>query len=192
MEDIVLIGGGGHCKSAIDVIEQEAKYNIAGIVDNTKILGSEIFNYKVIGNDYDLSNLSKKYKNALITLGQIKSANQRIKLYELAEQAGFSLPTIISPYSYVSKHSSIGSGTIVMHGVVINADVKVGVNCIINSKSLVEHDCNISDHCHISTSVTLNGGTQIEQKCFIGSKSVAKENSHIRFESILSFGALIR
>jgi hypothetical protein len=31
MDDIVLIGGGGHCKSVIDVIEQQGEYKIVGI-----------------------------------------------------------------------------------------------------------------------------------------------------------------
>lgn len=30
---LILIGGGGHCHSAIDVIEEEGRYQIAGIVD---------------------------------------------------------------------------------------------------------------------------------------------------------------
>jgi len=33
MEDIILIGGGGHCRSVIDVIESENKFLIRGIVD---------------------------------------------------------------------------------------------------------------------------------------------------------------
>jgi len=32
-DKILLIGGGGHCKSCIDVIEQECKFQIAGIAD---------------------------------------------------------------------------------------------------------------------------------------------------------------
>ena len=42
MKKIVLIGGGGHCKSVIDVIEQEGQFTIVGIVDNAELLGSKI------------------------------------------------------------------------------------------------------------------------------------------------------
>ena len=34
MDEILLVGGGGHCKSVIDVIEQEDNYTLVGIVDN--------------------------------------------------------------------------------------------------------------------------------------------------------------
>ena len=53
MNEIILIGGGGHCKSVIDVIEQQKKFKIAGIVDKPKLFGSKILGYSVIGNDFD-------------------------------------------------------------------------------------------------------------------------------------------
>ena len=93
MNKIILIGGGGHCKSVIDVIEQEARFEIAGIVDKPELLGSKILGYPVIANDIDLEVLAKKYKNALITVGQIKSSLARIKLYDLVIKAGFILPS---------------------------------------------------------------------------------------------------
>ena len=70
MKKIILIGGGGHCKSVIDVIEQEGKFKIKGIVDKPKLIGSKVLGYPVIGSDLDLSHLARKYKYALITVGQ--------------------------------------------------------------------------------------------------------------------------
>ena len=124
----------------IDVIEQEKKYKIHGIVDKPKFLGSKVLGYKVIGSDLDLEYLAQEYKNAVITVGQIKSPLVRIKLFNLARKAGFKFPSIISPRAYVSKHSSIGIGTIIMHDVVVNSNVSIGNNCIINTKSLIEHE----------------------------------------------------
>jgi len=110
VKDIILIGGGGHCKSVIDVIEQEGKFQIVGIVDKSELLGTNVLGYQIISNDSDLGDLSKKYKYALVTVGQIKSPSLRIKLFDLAKTAGFILPSIISPNAYVSQHASIGNG----------------------------------------------------------------------------------
>ena len=44
MKKIIVLGGGGHCKSCIDVIENENKYKIIGIVDKKK---NFLLNYKV-------------------------------------------------------------------------------------------------------------------------------------------------
>jgi len=191
VKNIVLIGGGGHCKSVIDVIEQEGKFKIAGIIDKPELLGSSILGYSVIGNDSDLRSLSKKYQYALITVGQIKSPSLRIKLFDLAVKAGFTLPSIISPNAYVSKHSSIGNGVIVMHNAIVNASASIGDNCIINSKALIEHDCSISKHCHISTNATINGGVTVESGCFVGSGSTTKELITISENSFIKAGSLV-
>ena len=192
MNKIILIGGGGHCKSAIDVIEQEARFEIAGIIDKPELLGSKILGYPVIGSDFDLESLTKKYQNALVTVGHIKSALERIKLYDLAIKAGFTLPSIVSPNAYISKHSKIGNGTIIMGNVIVNANTSIGDNCIINSKALIEHDCLISSHCHISTNAIINGGVKIGSKCFIGSNVTTKNNIMIKENSFIKMGSLVK
>ena len=192
MKKIILLGGGGHCKSVIDVIEQEKKYKIHGIVDKPKFLGSKILGYKVIGSDLDLEYLAKKYKNAIITVGQIQSPLVRIKLFNLARKAGFKFPPIISPRAYVSKYSRIGMGTIVLHNVVVNSNVSIGNNCIINTKSLIEHDCEISDHCHISTCATINGSVKIRSKCFIGSNATVRDGITIKENRFIKANSLVK
>lgn len=192
MNKIILIGGGGHCKSVIDVIEQEAKFEISGIVDKPELLGSKILGYQVIGNDLNLESLAKKYNYALITVGHIKSPLLRVKLFELVNKAGFTLPPIISSNAYVSKHSKIGNGSVVMHHAIVNANTSIGNNCIINSKALIEHDCSISSHCHISTNATINGGVKIGSKCFVGSNVVTKDNISIKENSFIKAGTLVK
>lgn len=192
MNKIILIGGGGHCKSVIDVIEQEARFEISGIVDKPELLGSKILGYPVIGTDNDLEKLVKKYKNALITVGQIKSPLIRIKLFDLAIKVGFVLPQIISPNAYISKHSKIGKGTVIMHDVIINSSVSIGNNCIINTKALIEHDCSIDDHCHISTNVIINGGVRIGTKCFVGSNVTTNNNIIIKDNTFIKAGSLVK
>jgi sugar O-acyltransferase (sialic acid O-acetyltransferase NeuD family) len=191
MNNIILIGGGGHCRSVIDVIEKEGRFKIAGIVDKPELLGSKVLGYPIIGSDSDLDNLVKKYQYALITVGQIKSSSLRIKLFDLAIKAGFTLPSIISPNAYVSGNTSIGNGVVIMHDALINVNVTIGDNCIVNSKALIEHDCQISAHCHISTSATINGGVIMQSGCFIGSGSITKESIIIDKDSFIKAGSLV-
>ncbi len=192
MNEIVLIGGGGHCKSVIDVIEQEGRFKIVGIVDKPELFGTTLLGYSVIGNDSDLNYLSKKFKYALVTVGQIKSPLNRIKLFDLALKAGFILPSIISPNAYISRHSVIGDGVAIMHNAIINSSTTIGDNCIINSKALIEHDCQISKHCHISTNATINGGVLVESECFIGSGAIIKESVIIKKGSFIKAGNLAK
>ena len=192
MEDILLVGGGGHCKSLIDVIELENKFNIVGIIDKKELIGTKILNYEVIACDDELQELSKMIKYAVISVGQIKTADLRIKLFELAKLHGFLMPSIISPRAYVSKHASIGEGSVVFHDALINANARIGKNCIINSKALIEHDCLIGDNCHVSTGVIINGDVKIGKKSFIGSNAVTIHNIEINENSFVKAGAVAK
>ncbi len=188
---LILIGGGGHCKSCIDVIEQENKFFIAGIVDTNRSI-CDLLGYPWLGHDDDLTKLKASYDYALITIGQIKSPAIRVRLFDYAKFLGFKLPVIISPRAYVSKHAKIGNGTIVMHDALINAETIVGENCIINTKSLIEHDVVIENNCHISTGAVINGGVIVKQGSFVGSNAVTKESVHTKENDFIKAGSLFR
>lgn len=192
MKKIILIGGGGHCKSIIDVIEHEGKFRIAGIIDKPELIGNDLLGYKVIGHDLELNKFAKKYEYALISIGQIHSPEPRKKLFNLAIKAGFNLPKIISPRAFVSSHASIGNGTVIMHDAIVNAGASVGENCIINSKALIEHDSSISNHCHISTNAVINGDVIIEDDCFIGSGTVVINSAVIKRKSLIKAGVVVK
>jgi sugar O-acyltransferase (sialic acid O-acetyltransferase NeuD family) len=189
-EKIVLLGGGGHCHSVIDVIEQENKYQIIGIVDKKELIGTNVLGYKIIASDDDLEKIYKTCKNAIITVGQIESNEVRVKLFNKLKTIGFNLPIIVSPFAYISKHSFIDEGTVIMHHSLINANVKIGKNCIINSKSLIEHDVIIEDNCHISTASVINGAVLVKANTFYGSNATSKQN--IVVEGFIKAGSLVK
>lgn len=192
MKDLFLVGGGGHCRSCIDVIEQEGKFRIKGIFDIRENVGNNVLGYKIIGSDEDILTHVLPNHFFLITIGQIKSAQLRVNIFEKLKNQKASFATVISPRAYVSPHAKLEEGTIVLHDVLINASVEVGVNCILNSKCLLEHDAKIGNHCHISTAAIVNGGCKIEDECFIGSNSIIKEGITVMPRSIISAGSFYR
>lgn len=187
-EKILLIGAGGHSQSCIDVIEQENLYEIVGLIGIKDEVGQNRLGYKILGTDEDLLDLSQSISNALIAVGQIKSASLRKKLFNLARNLNFKTPSIISPRSYVSPQAKIGAGTILMHGTYVNAGATVGENCIINSGALIEHGANISDHCHLSTGAIVNGNVSIGNSTFIGSGTLIQEGIDIGANCVVGMG----
>ena len=189
---IILIGAGGHALACIDVIEQYGQYQIAGLVGMSEEMHSRYFGYSVIATDDDLPQLAKDYQFALITVGQIQTPDHRMRLYKQATELGFQLPVIIAPSAHVSRHATIGVGSIVMHGVIVNAGARVGNNCIINTRALLEHDATVEDHCHISTGAILNGDVHIGAGSFVGSGSIIKECVTIGTRCIVGAGLAVR
>jgi sugar O-acyltransferase (sialic acid O-acetyltransferase NeuD family) len=191
MESIILIGGGGHCLSCIDVLRSSGIYEIVGILDTPDKAGTTLSGIKVIGTDDDISKLVKKCRNFLITVGQIKSCEKRIRIYNTIKKNGGNLPVIISPRAYVSPLAFVDEGTIVMHNSLINANAVVGKNCIINTGALIEHEASIGDFCHISTQAIVNGQVFVGKNSFIGSNSVIANNLTLPDDIILAAGACL-
>ena len=189
---LILIGAGGHSHACIDVIEQNGHFQIAGLVGLPEQLRTNQLGYPVIGSDNNLSEMVHTYHYALITIGQLLSAERRILLYQLATRLGFQLPVVISPAAHVSRYAEIGAGTIVMHGAIVNAGAKIGVNCIINSRALIEHDAVVGDHCHISTGAILNGSVMVGAESFIGSGGLVKEGISIGRGCLVGMGLVVR
>lgn len=191
-KDMILIGAGGHARSCIDVIQRAGEFTVVGIVGHPEEVGTRILGIEVIGTDGELDTFAQHFHHAFIGVGQTKTSRTRMKLYSDLKSKGFTIPLIISPESYVSPHSKLGEGTIVMHGAIINAGVNIGENCIINSRALIEHDSQIGDHCHISTGAILNGNTLVGPGSFIGSGAILKEGIQIGSNALVGMGIAVR
>ncbi|MEY3721632.1 MAG: hypothetical protein RL618_2151 [Pseudomonadota bacterium] len=188
---VLLIGGGGHCRSVIDVIESSAHFQVAGIVQPTSDGLAPILGYPVRGDDDALPDLLGQTPCALVTVGQLTSASLRKYLYGKLLDLRAKIPVVVSPHAHVSRHAQLGLGTVVLHGALVNAAALVGENCIINSMALVEHDARIGPHCHISTGARLNGGVEVGAGCFIGSGAVIHQGVTIGAGSVIGAGCVI-
>lgn len=189
---LILFGAGGHAHACIDVIEQQDQYQIVGLIGLPEEIHARHLGYSVIATDSDLPQLAKEYQYAFIAVGQIRSPNNRIHLYQQAIKLGFRLPVIIAPTAYVSQHATIGTGTIVMHDAIVNAGAKVGSNCIINTRALLEHDVTVEDHCHLSTGALLNGNVKVGSGSFVGSGSIIKEGVSLGKACLVGMGLAVR
>ena len=189
---ILLIGAGGHAKSCIDVIEQEDKFRIIGLIGSPNEVGTHLLGYEVLGTDDALTELINLTNFALIAVGQIGTNELRSTLFSKIVNIGFRLPVVMSPLAYVSPRANIGKGTVVMHRATINSGARIGDNCIINSHALIEHDVSVEDHCHIATSATINGGSTVGKSSFVGSGTTIRESINIGHSCSIGMGVSVR
>jgi sugar O-acyltransferase (sialic acid O-acetyltransferase NeuD family) len=185
---LVLLGAGGHARACIDVIEQEGRFTIVGLLGTAAEVGGSVLGYGVLGVDAALEGIRHRAAHAIVTVGQIKSPEPRIRLFTQITQSGWELPIIVSPLAHVSRHAEIGAGSIVMHGAIVNAGARVGRNCIVNTNALVEHDAVLEDHCHLATSATLNSGVQVGAASFIGSGTSVRQGIVIGERCVIGLG----
>jgi sugar O-acyltransferase (sialic acid O-acetyltransferase NeuD family) len=190
-QQLILIGGGGHCKSCIEVINSTGIYAIAGILDVKEKVGTTVLGYQVIGEDQELDRFPNSEYHFLVTVGQVKSVLVRKNIFERLKAANKTLATIISAHAVVSKYSTIGAGSVIMHGAKVNAGAVIGENCIINTNANVEHDCQVGNHVHVSTNAVLNGDCIVNDGAFIGSNSVLVQGVKIGAGVVIGAGSVV-
>lgn len=190
MENIVLVGFGGHARSVADSIENGGKFHIVGYTDLQESFPNN--GYKYLGTDDKLQEIyDSGTHNAVITLGQIGKADSRRRLYTLLKQIGYELPAIIDPSAILASNVSIGEGTFIGKNVIINSNSLIGKMCIINTGVLCEHDNTIGDFCHIAVRTVCCGTVKIGNNCFIGANSTIIQEINIGEDVIIGAASTI-
>jgi sugar O-acyltransferase (sialic acid O-acetyltransferase NeuD family) len=187
MSNLLLLGAGGHGRVAAEIAILSHNWDKISYLDDNKSTKS-VNSIPIIGTLEEFRLFKEDYSYAFVAIG-----NNSIRLrwlHSLMEE-GFNTPVLIHPYSFISKTSGIGEGTIVMAGAVINAGSKIGNGCIINTSSSIDHDCIIGDGVHISPGVNIGGYVGIGRLTWvcIGSKII--NNIRIGQSAIIAAGSVV-
>jgi sugar O-acyltransferase (sialic acid O-acetyltransferase NeuD family) len=190
-KQIIIVGGGGHCKSVIEVIESSKLYLIKGILNKAEAAEKEVCGYPVIGTDHEIPRLIAEGYCFHIAVGHIKNGEARKTLFNRIQDAGGEMPVIVASTATVSSRATLAQGTIIMHRAFVNADAQIGFNCIINTGAVIEHDAYIDNHCHISTGAYVNGACKIGELTFIGSSSVLVQGVEVAAGNVIAAGTVV-
>lgn len=191
MKKLILIGGGGHCKSVAEAAVSQGR-EILGVLDVAENVGGKVLDFDIIGTDDDIAKYAAKAE-FMITVGHIKNADIRRKIADKIINANAKLAApIIASTANVSRWARVGKGTVVLHGAMVNAAAFVGENCIINTMANIEHDAVIEEFCHISTGAMVNGNCRVGNDTFLGSQSVMLNGATICPRSLIAAGSFVR
>jgi len=191
MDSLVVIGGGGHAKVIISIVNKLKQYDVAGYID--KVDRGIILGARHLGDDDILHRLIKKdgVTDAVIGIGHLKDNALRHKLSEKLSKMGFSFPSIVSPAAMVNEDVIIGRGTVVMDGVVINSGTRIGEYCILNTSSSIDHDCRIGHFVHVGPGATLSGGVKIGNDSLIGAGATITHYKTVGPDCLIGAGAVV-
>ncbi|NVD99506.1 acetyltransferase [Massilia sp. BJB1822] len=192
MENIFLIGSSGHAKVLIDIVEREGRYRIAGLLDSFKTPGDSTLGYTVLGGVDDLPGLAQQYAvdGLLIAIGD---NYVRVQMAERLEQLCPQLPlvTAIHPAAVIGRNVSLGSGSVVMAGAVLNPCCRVGRLCIMNTRASLDHDSVLGDGASLAPGAVTGGGALIGAETAVGAGAVVLHRVEIGAHSVIGAGAVV-
>jgi len=192
MDNIVIIGASGHAKVIIDIVNQEGKYDIVGLLDRFRDVGETMLGYPILGKDEDLPELIKSHtiKGAIIAIGD---NFVRSKVATRIKEISPNLPFVsaVHPKASIAKDVSVGEGSVVMAGVSINPCSSIGRFCILNTNSSLDHDSILEDFASLAPGTTTGGNCRIGQYSAIGIGAVLIQGINVGKHTIIGAGSLV-
>ena len=190
MKRILLIGGGGHCRSVLDCVLAADEYDEIGIVDRETGLKADGAVYA--GCDEDLPDLlNNGWDHAFITIGSVGNTALRRKLHAMINELGFKDAVITDPTAVIARDVKAGPGTFIGKKSIVNAGSVIGSCSIINSGAVIEHDCSLGDFVHISPGAVLCGNVTVGDDSHIGAGSVIRQGITIGKNAVIGAGSVV-
>lgn len=189
---IVLIGGGGHCKVVINILNSLSNFEIYGITDNKENIGKKILGVTINSTDEDLSDIKMQgVEYAFITLGITPNSKKRLDLISRIKSLGFKIPSIISKYAIVASSAEIGEGTLIEDGAIVDPCVVIGDHCIINKACVISHDVIIENNVNLSPGCLINGNSLIKENAYVGTGGIILQGLEIGENTTVGAGAVV-
>ena len=192
MDNIVIIGSSGHAKVIIDIVQQEGKFNVAGLLDRFRNVGEKTLGYPVLGKEEDLPELIKTHtlKGAIVAIGDnFVRSKVAARIKEISPDLPF--VSAVHPKASIAMEVSIGEGTVVMAGVSINPCSSVGRFCILNTNSSLDHDSILEDFASLAPGAATGGNCRIGQYSAVSIGAVLIHGIHVGEHTVIGAGSLV-
>lgn len=182
MNRLIIVGAGGHGKVIADNALKNGYTDICFVDDHAT---GSCMGFPIIGMSEDLPKLNDGKTDFVIGIG-----NNAIRK-KIAQEYDVHWVTLIHPSAQLALNVSVGRGTVVMAGAVVNACAMIGEHCIINTCAVIEHDNVIEDYVHISPKAALGGTVRIGTGTHVGIGATVVNNVGICANCIVGAGAVV-
>lgn len=184
---LIIIGGGGHARVLIQMIEALGLDEICGYTDQR----SSGLRIPYLGVDDIIKEYATDEVFLVNGLGSSGINSRRVEMFQQFKRFGYAFHSLIHPQALMASDVEISEGVQVMVGSIINTGVVLGENTIINSGAIVEHDCKLAPHVHLAPGVTLSGGCRIGAGSHIGTGATVIQNISIGQGTLIGAGAVV-
>ena len=187
MTRLLIIGAGGHGAVVAEAAAAMGRWSDIAFLDDgyPNCIASGL---PVVGMVSELSEHLNSDSEAIVAIGDNRA---RLELLDSLGNARCAVATIVHPAAIVSPSATIGAGSVLLGGVVVNARANIGRGTILNSSCTVDHDCLLAEGVHVSPGTNLAGGVTVGRCAWLGIGSAVREGIQIGQYSVIGAGAAV-
>jgi sugar O-acyltransferase (sialic acid O-acetyltransferase NeuD family) len=181
MESIFVYGAGGQGRVVVDTLRNgRVEYGVSAFVDDDRDLHGTWMMGQVIRGDSAIRN-----ERGFIAIGD-NDARLRIAARYVGR-----LVTLIHRTAFVGQDVTIGEGSVLMAGTVVNVGSRIGSNVIVNTGATVDHDCVVGNGAHLAPGVHLCGGVEVGEGALLGVGAVAVPEVRVGRKAFVHAGQVV-
>jgi len=189
---ILIFGAAGHAKVIIDLVEKEGSHEILGLIDSSKKKGDDLMGYKILGQESDLPDIMANHsiKGGVIAIGDNglrKKVNDKI----LRACPDFNFLSFVHPSASMGKSAEVGIGSVILAGVIVNSDCRIGNHCILNTNSSLDHDSVMNNFSSLAPNSTVGGNVKIGEVSSIALGANIIQNITIGKHALIGAGSVV-
>ncbi|MCG3125174.1 MAG: putative acetyltransferase EpsM [Phycisphaerales bacterium] len=210
MDEIVLIGGGGHALVVAEAARGRGQSLVGFYDDDPAAVASSKAGLKHLGPIADAqlrAQLRAQSRDQprgdqprddrpgrspipalLIAVGDVPLRRRLIAQLAPGLPA---LATVVSPAAYISPTARVGQGVFVGPTAAIHAFATIADHAIINTGAIIEHECDIGENTHVAPGAVLGGNVRICADSLIGLGSRVLPGIRIGAGCIIGAGAVV-
>lgn len=188
---VVIWGSSGQARVIAEIVELEARFQIAGFLDDVhpERSGQDFSGYPILGGQEQLPVLLSQGVN--FVLFGFGNNQVRLRLGLLAEQYGFELASAVHPTAVISRSADAGPGLLVQAGAIIESASQIGRLATVSTGTIISHDCRIGDGVRLSARSMIGGGSEIGTLAWIGVGATISDHISIGEGSLIGAGSVV-
>ncbi|MCW5589285.1 MAG: acetyltransferase [Legionellales bacterium] len=188
MNELLIIGAGGHGKVVADTANATQKWDRIAFLDDRYPAIKQLLQFPILDKFEQLEKVIQKYSSIIVAIGDNQ---RRLSLTNTLRNKGLSIATLIHPSAIIGSEVVIEEGSVIFANSVINASTHIGLACIINSAATVEHDCKLGAGVHISPKACLAGTVTVGDLSWVGMGANIIQNVTIGQSVIIGAGSVV-
>ena len=127
----------------------------------------------------------------LVCIGPSAARRGIVRRLEAAGFDGAHQATFIAQHAQVGTTSTVGSGSILLDGVVVTADAVLGKHVVVMPNVTITHDDRIEDFATLAAGVALGGGVRVGEAAYLGMNASVRPGVRIGAEATVGMGAVV-
>jgi len=187
-----VFGASGHAKVVLDILRSREEYLVIGLLDNYKPVGAECGGHAVLGGLEDLPALLDKHSG----LGMVVAIGDNWARMRVVSEIRSRCPEIkfvaaIHRSAEVALDVTVGAGTVIMAGAVVNPGARIGEFCIVNTRASLDHDSVMDHYSSLGPAAATGGNVRLGTCSNIGIGATVIQDISIGKHTVIGAGAVV-